>query len=138
MGAHGVGRITGVRKQQGNPLRDKGSKMGEGKREPRDEAAWERYMEAERLELEHRRSGHLARLLGEPLPDETPEELARMAFEDQRRAEEGLVELRRGEEVWYKHIDLLAPEDRPARIEAEGARIEWITERQRRGGHISP
>jgi hypothetical protein len=112
--------------------------MGEGKREPRDEAAWERYMEAERLELEHRRSGHLARLLGEPLPDETPEELARMAFEDQRRAEEGLVELRRGEEVWYKHIDHLAPEDRPARIEAEGARIEWITERQRRRGHISP
>lgn len=55
-------------------------------------------------------------------PDESQEELDRIAKEDQRRALEGPVELRTGDEVWYKHIDELTREDRPARIELENAR----------------
>jgi hypothetical protein len=78
------------------------------------------------------RIGHLARLPGGPLPGESAEELQLLAAEDQRRADEGLVELRspRGE-VSYKHIDELTPEDRQARAEAERVLMSWIIERQR-------
>jgi len=62
---------------------------------------WEQYMEVERRELEQRRSGQL----GRALPGESQEELNRIAEEDQRKAERGLVELRSGDEVWFKHID---------------------------------
>jgi hypothetical protein len=95
------------------------------------EEAWKRYMAAERRDLEHRRNGLLARLLGVPLPGESRDELERLAREDERTAEEGLVALRSpGGEVWYKHIDELAPEDRPARALAERARVMWLRERQ--------
>lgn len=55
-----------------------------------------------------------------------------MSREDQRKVEEGLaVPLRRRDEgAWYKHIVGLTREDRPARIEAERGRIEWIRKRQ--------
>ena len=94
--------------------------------------AWQRFMEAERRHLEDRRTGHLARLLGGPLPGESAEELQLLTAEDQRRADEGLVELGspRGE-VSYKHIDELTPEDRQARAEAERVLMSWIIERQR-------
>ena len=66
-----------------------------------------------------------------PLPGESRDELERLAREDERTAEEGLVALRgSGGEVWYKHIDDLAPEDRSARAMAEGARVMWLRERQ--------
>ena len=95
------------------------------------EEAWERYMAAERRDLEHRRNGLLARLLGVPLPGESRDELDRLAREDERTAEEGLVALRSpGGEVWYKHIDDLAPEDRLARALAERVRVMWLRERQ--------
>jgi hypothetical protein len=55
-----------------------------------------------------------------------------MAEEDRRNAAEGLVEIRSGDEVWYKHIDKLTRDDRPARIESENARAAWIQERLRR------
>jgi ATP/maltotriose-dependent transcriptional regulator MalT len=88
--------------------------------------SWRRFLEAERTSLENRRRGQLARLLGRALPDESPRELVHLAREDQRRAEEGLVELKRGEEVWYKHIDDLAPEDHLALAEAERAKMAWL------------
>jgi hypothetical protein len=113
-------------------LEDKGSIINDEGHEAHNQQAWERYIAAERQELEQRRSGHLARLLGDAMPGESQEELEQMALEDKHRAEEGLVELRRGEEVWYKHIDELTSEDRAARVEAEGVRIDWITERQRK------
>jgi hypothetical protein len=96
-------------------------------------AAWEHYMEAERKDLEDRRNGLLRRLLDGPLAGESPEELEKLASEDEARAEEGLVELLSPEDggVSYKHIDTLSPEDRSGRIAAEGARVEWITERTR-------
>ena len=102
--------------------------MGE---EPPDtyQELWEKYMEVEHRELEQRQSGQLGRALGRALPDESQEELDRIAEEDQSRALEGLVELRSRDEVWYKHIDELTREDRPARIESENARAAWIRER---------
>jgi methyl coenzyme M reductase subunit C len=39
------------------------------------------------------------------------------------------VELRRGDEVWYKHIDEIIREVRQALIESENARAAWISER---------
>src|SRR3954447_26139620 len=96
------------------------------------EQAWERYMEAERHELQMRREGHLRRLLGGPFAGESSKELERLASEDEARAEEGLVELPSvAGEVYYKHIDDFSPGDRRDRIAAEGAWIEWITERNR-------
>ena len=98
-----------------------------------DEEAWERFMEAERRHLDNRRAGHLGRLLDGPLPGESAEELRLLAWEDQRRAEAGLVELRSpGGEVSYKHIDDLTLEDRQARAEAERALMNRIMERQQR------
>jgi hypothetical protein len=93
---------------------------------------WEQYMEVERRELEQRRSGQLGRALGRALPGESQEELNRIAEEDQRRAERGLVELRSGDEIWFKHIDKITRDDRPARIESENARAAWIQNRLRR------
>ena len=93
---------------------------------------WEQYMEVERRELEQRRNGQLGRALGLALPGESAEELQRIAEEDQRKAERGLVELRKGDEVWFKHIDEITRDDRPARIESENARAAWIQDRLRR------
>jgi hypothetical protein len=93
---------------------------------------WEQYMGIERRELEQRRNGQLGRALGRALPGESQDELQRIAEEDQRRAEEGLVELRSGDEVSYKHIDEITRDDRPARIESENARAAWIQECLRR------
>jgi hypothetical protein len=105
--------------------------MGEGSHDTRQEF-WEQYMEVERKELEQRRTGQLGRALGRALPGESQEELDKMAEEDQRKAEEGLVELRSGDDVWYKHIDEITREDRQARIDSENARAAWIRERLNR------
>jgi hypothetical protein len=91
---------------------------------------WERFLRAERRELELRRKGLLARLLNAPLPNESPEELAHLAEEDRLRAQAGLLELRMSSgEVLYKRLDELLPEDRAARANAERARIAWLKER---------
>jgi hypothetical protein len=93
--------------------------------------SWERFMEAERRELRMRREGHLAKILGPPLPEESPEELERLADEDRLRAEEGLVDLMdESGKITHKPLDELAPEDWRARTRGEGARVDWITERQ--------
>jgi hypothetical protein len=94
--------------------------------------AWNRFMDAERRDLENRRNGQLRKLLGYPLPGESPEELERLVREDEARADEGLVELRHPNgEITYKHIDDLIPEDRTARVASEGARVEWFAQRSR-------
>ena len=60
-------------------------------------------MAVERRDLEHWCNSLLARLLGVPLPGESRDELERLAREDERTAEEGLMALRSsGGEVWYK------------------------------------
>lgn len=97
-----------------------------------EQALWDRYMEVERRELEDRKNGELAKALGEALPGESQQELDQLAADDRQRAERDLVELRRGDEVWFKHIDELTREDRQARIEAQRHRIDWVQERLRK------
>jgi hypothetical protein len=94
------------------------------------QAAWERFMQRELRELELRKGGHLAKLLGEPLPGEPPAALERLALEDQKQAEEGLVALMSGGKVSYKHLDELSEKDMPARIAANRLRTTWLKERQ--------
>ena len=93
-------------------------------------ATWELFMQAELRELELRKDGQLAKLLGEPLPGEPPVALERLASEDQRQAQEGLVALMRGGKVSYKHLDQLSPEEMPARMAANRLRETWLKERQ--------
>ena len=95
-------------------------------------AAWEQFMQAELEELELRKGGQLASLLGEPLPGEPPAALERLASEDRRQAEERLVALMSGGKVFYKHIDELSAEDMSARIAANKVRSTWLKERRDR------
>jgi hypothetical protein len=99
--------------------------------EERNWHLWELYLEAERRDLQLRQEGHLARLLGAQRGD-LPEGLERIVREDRRRAQEGLVELRRPDtgEVSYKHIDDLISEDRPYLVEARRVRAAWIRDRR--------
>jgi len=90
---------------------------------------FDEFMEMERARLQEHASGKMARALGHALPGESQEELDRIAAEDQRRAQEGKVKLKVGEEVSYKHIDELRREDRQARIAAEREEIEWLINR---------
>ncbi len=106
--------------------------MGERQDAHHHAEAWERFMAAEREDLENRRKGLLRRLLDGPLPGESQEKLEQLAAEDEARAEEGLVELKSPSgELYHKHIDLLSPEDRTDMVAAEGARVEWIAARTR-------
>lgn len=96
------------------------------------ERGWERFINNERGELEARKEGQLARLLMVVLPDESREELEQMIEAERLLAQESLVELRHGNEPYYKHIDELTTEDAPARLEAESARLSWLTDRMRK------
>jgi len=96
----------------------------------RQDAAWALFMQGELQELELRKDGQLARLLGEPLPGEPPAALERLASEDRRQAEEGLVALMSGGKVSYKHLDELSEKDMPARMAANRLRTTWLKERQ--------
>ena len=87
-------------------------------------------MQAERRESELRKNGQLARMLGEPLPGETISIVERLASEDRRQAEEGLVALMHDGEVFYKHLEELTEENMPARIAASRLRTTWLKERQ--------
>lgn len=100
-----------------------------------ERAAWEQFMREERRDLELRKSGQLAKMLGEPLPQEPPEALRRLASEDRKQAEEGLVALMSNGKLSYKHIDALSRGDMPARVAANRLRTTWIKER-RDGGFI--
>ena len=98
-----------------------------------DGEAWQRFIKAERRHLDDRRAGHLGRLLDGPLPGESAEELRLLAWEDMRRAQASLVELRSPSgEVSYKHIGDLTLEDRQGRAEAERVLMNRIMERQKR------
>ena len=92
---------------------------------------FEQFMEAERGRLQEHASGALAQALGYALPGESSEGLERIALEDQRLAQEGMVKLKVGQEVSYKHIDELTREDRQARIAAESEEVEWLMSRLR-------
>ncbi len=113
-----------------NLVQERKREQAEERRREQDAAAWERFMREELRELELRKGGQLARLLGEPLPGEPPAALERLALEDQRQAEEGLVALMSGGKVSYKRLDELSEKDRPARIAANRLRTTWLKERR--------
>jgi hypothetical protein len=92
-------------------------------------AAWTLFMRAERRELELRKDGQLGRLLGEPQPGEPAAALRRLASEDRRQAEEGLVALMSNGKVSYKHVEELTEQDMPARVAANRLRTKWLKER---------
>ncbi len=112
--------------------RERKREQTEEKSRAQQAAAWERFMQTELRELELRKDGQLAKLLGEPLPGEPPVALRRLASEDQRQAEEGLVALMSGGKVFYKHLDELSPQEMPARSAANRARTTWLKERRDR------
>jgi hypothetical protein len=92
-------------------------------------AAWKEFMQAERRELELRKDGQLATLLGATLPGEPPAALRRLASEDRRQAEEELVALTSNGKTSYKHLEELSEGDMPARIAASRLRTTWLKER---------
>jgi hypothetical protein len=92
-------------------------------------AAWEHFVRNEQRQLQLRKDGQLARLLGAPLAGELPALLQKLASEDQRQAERGLVALMSGGKTSYKRIDDLEPDDMPARIAANRLRTTWLKER---------
>jgi hypothetical protein len=110
--------------------------LEEGRRARQEEnrraqrAAWKSFMQAELQELELRKEDQLAKLLGEPLPGEAPAALRRLAAEDRRLAEEGLVALIRNGEVVYKRVEELSEQDMPARSAASRMRTTWLKERR--------
>ncbi len=104
--------------------------QAEEKSRAQQAAAWELFMQEELRELELRKGGQLARLLGEPLPGEPRAALERLASEDQRQAEEGLVALMSGGKVSYKRVNELSPEDVPAGIAANRLCTPWLKERR--------
>jgi hypothetical protein len=110
--------------------RERRREQAEERKRVEQAAAWERFIQEERRELELRKGGQLARLLGEPLPGEPPEALERLASEDRRQAEEGLVALMKTGKVVYVHVDTLSPEEMPARIAANRLRTTWLKERR--------
>jgi hypothetical protein len=113
---------------QKNLVRQRAQERAEKSR-AQQAAVWELFMQEELRELELRKGGQLARLLGEPLPGESPAALERLALEDQRQAEEGLVALMSGGKVSYKHVEELSEKDMPARMAANRLRTTWLKER---------
>ena len=87
-------------------------------------------MQTERHELQLRKEGQLAGLLGEALPGESLAALRRLAFEDQRQAEQGLVALMSMGKMTYKHLEELSEKDMPARVAANRLRETWLKERR--------
>jgi hypothetical protein len=100
------------------------------RKEEEEAAAWKNFVQTEQRQLQLRKNGQLARQLGEPLPGELPAILKKLAAEDRRQAERGLVALTSGGKTFYKDIDDLAPEDMPARIAANRLRTTWLKERR--------
>lgn len=100
-----------------------------GDRPKPEHDTFDEFMEMERARLQEHASGKMARALGHALPGESKEDLDRRAAEDQRLAQQGMVKLKVGEEIHYKHIDELTREDREARIAAEREDIAWLKKR---------
>jgi hypothetical protein len=113
-------------------VREERRRLREEERIRAQKAAWESFMRKERRELELRKEGQLAELLGEALAGESPEALRRLAREDQRQAEEGLVALTSNGKTYYKLVEELTEADMGARIAADRLREAWLKERRDR------
>jgi hypothetical protein len=111
-------------------LREERRRLREEELNRARKAAWESFMRKERRELELRKEGQLAELLGEALAGESSGALRRLAREDQRQAEEGLVALTSNGKMYYKLVEELTEGDMAARIAAERLREAWLKERR--------
>jgi hypothetical protein len=103
--------------------------------------SWEGFMEMERLQLRERREGKLHRALRLTLLGETVEQLDRIGEHDRRMAEQGLVPIKEGSRISYKHIDDLSPLDMSFRTAAERVEVGWLrerVERRKRGAEAPP
>ena len=98
-------------------------------------------MQLERRQLRQRREGQLRRVLGDPLPGETDEQLDRIGEASVLRAEQGLVAVM-GEEgsISYKALTDLLRHDMHSRTTAERVEVGWLRERLecRRKGQDAP
>jgi hypothetical protein len=113
-------------------LREVRRRLREEERIRARKAAWESFMRREWRELELRKDGQLAGLLGEALAGESPAALQRLAREDQSQAEEGLVALTSNGKTYYKLVEELTEGDMAARIAADRLREGWLKERRDR------
>jgi hypothetical protein len=113
-------------------LREERRRLRKEERIRARKAAWESFMRRERRELKLRKEGQLAELLGEALAGESPAALRRLAREDQRQAEEGLVALTSNGKMYYKLVEELTEGDMGARIAADRLREAWLKERRDR------
>ena len=111
-------------------VRERKREHAEEQKRAEQAAAWRSFMQAEMQELELRKDGQLAGLLGDPLPGESPAALRRLAFEDQRQADQGLVALMSMGKMTYKHVEELSEKDMPARVAANRLRETWLKERR--------
>jgi hypothetical protein len=98
--------------------------------------SWEGFMEVERKRLRERREGKLRRALRVALPGESVEQLDRIGEHDRLMAEQGLVLIKEGSRIYYKHIDDLSPLDMRFVTAAERVEVRWLkeqVERSKRG-----
>lgn len=109
-----------------------------GDRPKPEHDTFEEFMDMERGRPQEHASGKMARALGRALPGESQEELDRIAQEDRRLAQEGMVKLKVGDEVFHKHVEELTREDRRARIESEKEEVDWLKGRVRRRKQLGP
>jgi hypothetical protein len=98
-------------------------------------------MQLERRQLRQRREGQLRRVLGDPLPGETDEQLGRIGEADVLRAEQGLVAVM-GEDgsISYRPLADLLRHDMHSMTTAERVEVVWLRERWecRRKGQDAP
>jgi len=94
---------------------------------------WQEFMRLEHRRLEERREGMLRRALGDPLSDETLEQLERIGEGDRIRAGHGLVAVVREDgRAFYRYIDALERDDMEDRLAAEWLEEGWLNQRAER------
>ena len=94
---------------------------------------WQEFKRLERRLLDERREGKLRRVLGDPLPGETAEQLDRIAEVDRIRARQGLVTVVRANgKTSHRHVDALGRDDMEDRLAAEWLEAGWLKQRAER------
>ena len=94
---------------------------------------WPQFMRLEHRRLEERREGMLRRALGDPLSDETLEQLERIGEGDRIRACQGLVAVVREDgRASYRYIDALERDDMEDRLAAQWLEEGWLKQRAKR------
>ena len=95
----------------------------------------------ERKRVWERCEGKLRRALRVALPGESVEQLDRIGEHDRLMAEQGLVTIKEGGRISYKHIDDLSPLDMRFVTAAQRVEVGWLrerVERRKRGADAPP